>query len=181
MAPALAGTPLKLHHSPLCLSEVNSFMKTVIFSADCSPRFSRTEWNLVDKAEGSTCPSTSLSVLNTNAYSELRLHKRDGLYGKKKTKHRSNKTRINDIHITSISRNDSAISSDDGSEHYHCDSTKERWLNVQDPRIREPPWKGRRTFEAIQAWDVLRHDLEFCSWKARQDVLTMKTLHDKVP
>lgn len=53
------------------------------------------------------------------------------------------------------------------------------WFNVQDPRAKEPPWRGR-IFDVNQAWEVVRQDLHFCDWKARRDVLAIKTLHDKV-
>eukprot|EP01018_Ginkgo_biloba_P013459 Gb_35950 [translate_table: standard] len=52
-------------------------------------------------------------------------------------------------------------------------------FDVEDPRGRTPPWKGR-FFDVNQAWEVARHDMQYCDWRARQDVLTIKLLHDKV-
>lgn len=52
-------------------------------------------------------------------------------------------------------------------------------FNVEDPRGRSPPWRGR-FFDVYQAWEVVRHDIQYCDWRARQDVLTIKLLHDKV-
>uniref|UniRef100_A0A0C9RI86 TSA: Wollemia nobilis Ref_Wollemi_Transcript_18725_2104 transcribed RNA sequence n=1 Tax=Wollemia nobilis TaxID=56998 RepID=A0A0C9RI86_9CONI len=52
-------------------------------------------------------------------------------------------------------------------------------FNVEDPRGRTPPWRGR-CFDVYQALEVARHDIQYCDWRARQDVLTIKLLHDKV-
>jgi hypothetical protein len=181
MPPALAGTFWKLQQSPPRFGDASSFMNTVIFCAEYPPRFSRAEWNLADRLDGTASPSTSLSVLNpTGSYRELRLHKCHGFYGKRKSKQRGNRKRTSEVYNTAASRNDSAVSGDDASDRYHHELSTERWFNLQDLRITEPPLKEGRTFTASQAWDVLRHDIEFCSWKARQDVLAMKTLHDKV-
>ncbi|XP_057860987.2 chlorophyllide a oxygenase, chloroplastic [Cryptomeria japonica] len=60
--------------------------------------------------------------------------------------------------------------------------TRKGWshlFDVEDPRGKTPPWKGRY-FDVYQAWEVARHDIHYCDWRARQDVLTIKLLHDKV-
>lgn len=64
------------------------------------------------------------------------------------------------------------------------ESTERRsgWDNlfdVEDPRGRTPPWRGR-FFDVYKAWEVVQHDIQYCDWRARQDVLTIKLLHDKV-
>lgn len=50
---------------------------------------------------------------------------------------------------------------------------------MQNPRTTAPPSSGR-LFDVNHAWEVVRQDLHYCDWKARQDVLAIKTLHDKV-
>eukprot|EP00252_Welwitschia_mirabilis_P026006 TRINITY_DN832_c0_g1_i7.p1 TRINITY_DN832_c0_g1~~TRINITY_DN832_c0_g1_i7.p1 ORF type:complete len:508 (-),score=74.38 TRINITY_DN832_c0_g1_i7:443-1966(-) len=63
-----------------------------------------------------------------------------------------------------------------------CTEESKGWghiFDVQDPRSRTPPWKGRNC-DVYQALEVARHDIEYCDWRARQDVLSIKLLHDKV-
>lgn len=52
------------------------------------------------------------------------------------------------------------------------------WLHVEFPRTTRPPTSGR-LFDVQHAWEVVRQDLLYCDWKARHDVLAIKTLHDK--
>lgn len=51
-------------------------------------------------------------------------------------------------------------------------------FHVEFPRTTTPPSSGR-LFDVHHAWEVVRQDLLYCDWKARQDVLAIKTLHDK--
>lgn len=59
---------------------------------------------------------------------------------------------------------------------------KSSWLtlfNVEDPRTKVPQSKGK-FLDANQALEVARYDLQYCDWRARQDVLTIMLLHEKV-
>ncbi|XP_010242813.2 PREDICTED: chlorophyllide a oxygenase, chloroplastic isoform X2 [Nelumbo nucifera] len=52
-------------------------------------------------------------------------------------------------------------------------------FEVEHPRPRVPQCKGR-FLDANQALEVARFDIQYCDWRARQDVLTIMHLHDKV-
>ncbi|KAL0391742.1 UNVERIFIED_CONTAM: Chlorophyllide a oxygenase, chloroplastic [Sesamum radiatum] len=71
-----------------------------------------------------------------------------------------------------------AIIGDDGS----LVERKSPWMtlfDVEDPRSKVPQYKGK-FLDAYQALEVARHDIQYCDWKARQDVLTIMLLHEKV-
>ncbi|PKU72707.1 chlorophyllide a oxygenase, chloroplastic [Dendrobium catenatum] len=52
-------------------------------------------------------------------------------------------------------------------------------FDVEDPRPRMLPSKGKY-LNANQALEVARFDIQYCDWRARQDLLTIVLLHDKV-
>lgn len=52
-------------------------------------------------------------------------------------------------------------------------------FDVEDPRSKVPQYKGK-FLDVNQALEVARYDLQYCDWKARQDVLTIMLLHEKV-
>ncbi|KAG8378262.1 hypothetical protein BUALT_Bualt08G0119300 [Buddleja alternifolia] len=52
-------------------------------------------------------------------------------------------------------------------------------FDVEDPRSKVPQSKGK-FLDAYQALEVARYDIQYCDWKARQDVLTIMLLHEKV-
>lgn len=52
-------------------------------------------------------------------------------------------------------------------------------FDVEDPRSKVPQYKGK-FLDVNQALEVARYDLHYCDWKARQDVLTIMLLHEKV-
>lgn len=52
-------------------------------------------------------------------------------------------------------------------------------FEVEDPRPRVPQSKGK-FIDANQALEVARFDIQYCDWRARQDLLTIMVLHDKV-
>ncbi|RAL41568.1 hypothetical protein DM860_013102 [Cuscuta australis] len=59
---------------------------------------------------------------------------------------------------------------------------KSPWLtlfNVEDPRSKVPQCKGK-FLDVNIALEVARYDLQYCDWRARQDVLTIMLLHEKV-
>ncbi|KAF3617488.1 Chlorophyllide a oxygenase, chloroplastic [Capsicum annuum] len=60
---------------------------------------------------------------------------------------------------------------------------KRPWLTifdvVKDPRSKFPQSKGK-FLDAKQALEVARVDKQYCDWRARQDVLTIMHLHEKV-
>ncbi|KAK4370448.1 hypothetical protein RND71_009923 [Anisodus tanguticus] len=59
---------------------------------------------------------------------------------------------------------------------------KSSWLtifDVEDPRSKFPQSKGM-FLDANQALEVARFDIQYCDWRARQDVLTIMLLHKKV-
>lgn len=67
----------------------------------------------------------------------------------------------------------------DGLSESSADKVSGGWLHVEYPRSARPPPTSGRLFDVHHAWEVVRHDLLYCDWKARQDVLAIKTLHDK--
>jgi chlorophyllide a oxygenase len=52
-------------------------------------------------------------------------------------------------------------------------------FDVEDPRSRVPQCKGK-FLDVNQALEVARYDIQYCDWRARQDVLTIMLLHEKV-
>ncbi|XP_057795750.1 chlorophyllide a oxygenase, chloroplastic-like [Salvia miltiorrhiza] len=52
-------------------------------------------------------------------------------------------------------------------------------FDVEDPRLKVPQYKGK-FLDVNQALEVARYDIQYCDWKARQDVLTIMLLHEKV-
>ncbi|KAK6132301.1 hypothetical protein DH2020_033925 [Rehmannia glutinosa] len=52
-------------------------------------------------------------------------------------------------------------------------------FDVEDPRSKVPQYKGK-FLDVNQALEVARYDIQYCDWKARQDVLTIMLLHEKV-
>lgn len=153
-----------------CLSsgEFNCSKRTIISSTE-SPRFSRTELSLsLDKAQDPSCPTICLYVQNANCGRELRPQRWDEPHIGKYGGYRSRK----------FTSQISAIASDNTSCH-RSDITTDGWFNVQESWTKESLARGR-ALESNQTWDILLQDLQFCDWKARRDVLAIKTLHDKV-
>ncbi|CAN1240406.1 Chlorophyllide a oxygenase, chloroplastic [Linum grandiflorum] len=59
---------------------------------------------------------------------------------------------------------------------------KSQWgplFQVEDPRSKMPQCKGK-FLDANQALEVARFDIQYCDWRARQDLLTIMLLHEKV-
>ncbi|KAK4429645.1 Chlorophyllide a oxygenase, chloroplastic [Sesamum alatum] len=52
-------------------------------------------------------------------------------------------------------------------------------FDVEDPRSKVPQYKGKFV-DVHQALEVARYDIQYCDWKARQDVLAIMLLHEKV-
>ncbi|KAG9444047.1 hypothetical protein H6P81_015387 [Aristolochia fimbriata] len=52
-------------------------------------------------------------------------------------------------------------------------------FDVEDPRPRVPQSKGK-FLDVYQAIEVARFDIQYCDWRARQDLLTIMLLHEKV-
>ncbi|KAG6388667.1 hypothetical protein SASPL_150099 [Salvia splendens] len=52
-------------------------------------------------------------------------------------------------------------------------------FDVEDPWAKVPQYKGK-FLDVNQALEVARYDIQYCDWKARQDVLTIMLLHEKV-
>lgn len=52
-------------------------------------------------------------------------------------------------------------------------------FDVEDPRSKFPQLKGK-FLNVYQALELARFDIQYCDWRARQDVLTIMLLHDKV-
>lgn len=52
-------------------------------------------------------------------------------------------------------------------------------FDVEDPRPRVPLSKGK-FLDVNQALEVARFDIQYLDWRARQDLLTIMLLHDKV-
>lgn len=53
-------------------------------------------------------------------------------------------------------------------------------FDVEDPRTKVPQCKGK-FLDVNQALEVARYDIQYCDWRARQDVLAIMLLHEKVP
>ncbi|GAV71971.1 Rieske domain-containing protein/PaO domain-containing protein [Cephalotus follicularis] len=52
-------------------------------------------------------------------------------------------------------------------------------FDVEDPRSKVPQCKGK-FLDVNQALEVARYDIQYCDWRARQDLLTIMLLHEKV-
>ena len=52
-------------------------------------------------------------------------------------------------------------------------------FDVEDPRSKVPQYKGK-FLDVYQALEVARYDIQYCDWRARQDLLTIMLLHEKV-
>lgn len=69
-----------------------------------------------------------------------------------------------------------------GEESGEFDYKKKSWsslFDVEDPRCKVPSSNGK-FLDVYQALEVARYDLQYCDWRARQDLLTIMLLHDKV-
>ena len=58
-------------------------------------------------------------------------------------------------------------------------NTWESVFEVEDPRPLQPPYKGK-FLDAHQALEVARYDIQYCDWRARNDLLSIMLLHEKV-
>lgn len=52
-------------------------------------------------------------------------------------------------------------------------------FDVEDPRAKAPQYKGK-FLDIYQALELARYDIQYLDWKARQDVLQIMLLHEKV-
>lgn len=52
-------------------------------------------------------------------------------------------------------------------------------FDVEDPRSKVPQHKGK-FLDVNQAIELVRFDIQYCDWRARQDLLTIMLLHEKV-
>lgn len=52
-------------------------------------------------------------------------------------------------------------------------------FDVEDPRSKVPQCKGK-FLDVNQALELVRFDIQYCDWRARQDLLTIMLLHEKV-
>lgn len=52
-------------------------------------------------------------------------------------------------------------------------------FKVEDPRSKMPQLKGK-FLDVNQALELARYDIQYCDWRARQDLLTIMLLHEKV-
>ncbi|KAJ7959143.1 chlorophyllide a oxygenase, chloroplastic-like [Quillaja saponaria] len=52
-------------------------------------------------------------------------------------------------------------------------------FDVEDPRSKAPQSKGK-FLDVNQAFEVARYDIQYLDWRARQDLLTIMLLHEKV-
>ncbi|BBN09612.1 chlorophyllide a oxygenase [Marchantia polymorpha subsp. ruderalis] len=66
----------------------------------------------------------------------------------------------------------------EGREKGSSETAKETIFEVEDPRSNARPRNGVRDMN--QAWEVLRQDVLYLDWRARQDVYAIKVAHDKV-
>ncbi|KAH0465884.1 hypothetical protein IEQ34_005987 [Dendrobium chrysotoxum] len=72
-----------------------------------------------------------------------------------------------------------AVYSEEGGGGLQKRSSWDAIFDVEDPRPRMLPSKGKY-LNANQALEVARFDIQYCDWRARQDLLTIVLLHDKV-
>uniref|UniRef100_M8AXE7 Chlorophyllide a oxygenase, chloroplastic n=1 Tax=Aegilops tauschii TaxID=37682 RepID=M8AXE7_AEGTA len=71
-----------------------------------------------------------------------------------------------------------AVLRDDSADYLKDNHHWEALFHVDDPGPRVPIEKGQY-LEAKQALDVVRFDIQYCDWRARQDLLTIMVLHNK--
>ncbi|MFS7983577.1 putative chlorophyllide a oxygenase [Helianthus anomalus] len=71
-----------------------------------------------------------------------------------------------------------------GGEENGFDDKKNSWssslFNIDDPKFKIVPQSNRKFLDVNQALEVARYDLQYLDWRARQDVLTIMHLHEKV-
>ncbi|KAL6616753.1 hypothetical protein ACP70R_039023 [Stipagrostis hirtigluma subsp. patula] len=71
-----------------------------------------------------------------------------------------------------------AVLRKDGAE-FAKNNNLEALFHVDDPGPRVPIKKGK-FLDVNQALEVVRFDIQYCDWRARQDLLTIMVLHNKV-
>uniref|UniRef100_A0A0D3HGS1 Rieske domain-containing protein n=1 Tax=Oryza barthii TaxID=65489 RepID=A0A0D3HGS1_9ORYZ len=71
-----------------------------------------------------------------------------------------------------------AVLGDDGAD-YAKNNAWEALFHVDDPGPRVPIAKGK-FLDVNQALEMVRFDIQYCDWRARQDLLTIMVLHNKV-
>ncbi|KAL8196758.1 hypothetical protein R6Q57_024521 [Mikania cordata] len=52
-------------------------------------------------------------------------------------------------------------------------------FDVEEPRFKTPQ-NNRKFLDVNEAFEVARYDIQYCDWRARQDLLTIMLLHEKV-
>jgi chlorophyllide a oxygenase len=72
-----------------------------------------------------------------------------------------------------------AVLREDGAE-FAKNNNLEALFHVDDPGPRCPIKKGK-FLDVNEALEVVRFDIQYCDWRARQDLLTIMLLHNKVP
>ena len=72
-----------------------------------------------------------------------------------------------------------AVLREDGAE-FAKNNNLEALFHVDDPGPRVPIKKGK-FLDVNEALEVVRFDIQYCDWRARQDLLTIMVLHNKVP
>jgi len=72
-----------------------------------------------------------------------------------------------------------AVLREDGAE-FAKNNNLEALFHVDDPGPRCPIKKGK-FLDVNEALEVVRFDIQYCDWRARQDLLTIMVLHNKVP
>jgi hypothetical protein len=70
------------------------------------------------------------------------------------------------------------LSREDGAE-FARNNNLQALFHVDDPGPRVPIEKGR-LLDVNQALEVVRFDIQYCDWRARQDLLAIMVLHNKV-
>ncbi|EPS61654.1 hypothetical protein M569_13139, partial [Genlisea aurea] len=66
-----------------------------------------------------------------------------------------------------------------GGEEGRKDPWTTNLFDVEDPRSKMRRYEGKY-LDIFQALEVARYDIQYCDWKARQDVLKIMLLHEKV-
>ncbi|KAJ9560430.1 hypothetical protein OSB04_005590 [Centaurea solstitialis] len=72
-----------------------------------------------------------------------------------------------------------SASSDEGGGLVDKKNSWSTLFEVQEPRTKLPQSKGK-FLDVNQAFEVARYDIQYCDWRARQDLLTIMLLHEKV-
>ncbi|KAL8166117.1 hypothetical protein V2J09_007616 [Rumex salicifolius] len=72
-----------------------------------------------------------------------------------------------------------AVFGEEGGGLVHKKSSWGPIFNVEDPRPKAPQYKGK-FLDVYQALEVARFDIQYLDWRARQDLLTIVILHEKV-